>query len=353
MKGEKIAKDPIAMLAQLEAACRTCCWKVNWRRARSRTTREWVRSIRLEKEYIKGFKIKKVMPNGENGYVVGRLACASRSSNDNAPAGAPSAEEQKGDTLSETYTEVMQERMGAPMIYRHEDGMNYTRILDDLIVGSCLQTEGDVDALVEEGVSTVMCLQEDSDMDYFSLDIRPIRSRCHQVKVIDHVRHAIRDFDPYSLRRRLPGAVALVAQNAAKEGHGTTYIHCTAGLGRAPATALAYMWWTKGIPLEEAYDQLTALRPCKPRVDAIREATVDMLYGQDPVRVKISLRRRDTAKEVRVAGLDVGWGQSVPMVASSTYMPRLWLTRHLPPGTYQFKFIWVSLHVHSAMIVLY
>jgi hypothetical protein len=30
-----------------------------------------------------------------------------------------------------------------------------------------------------------------------------------------------------------------------------------AGLGRAPATALAYMWWFKGIHLEDAYELLT------------------------------------------------------------------------------------------------
>lgn len=42
--------------------------------------------------------------------------------------------------LSEHYTDVMRERMGSAVLtYRHEDGTNYTRILDDLIVGSCLQ----------------------------------------------------------------------------------------------------------------------------------------------------------------------------------------------------------------------
>ncbi len=39
----------------------------------------------------------------------------------------------------------MQQRMGTSLTYRHEDGMNYTRILDDLIVGSCLQTPEDAD----------------------------------------------------------------------------------------------------------------------------------------------------------------------------------------------------------------
>ena len=244
--------------------------------------------------------------------------------------------------LSDTYTEVMQERMGAPLVYRHEDGMNYTRILDDLIVGSCVQTSDDVSVLENEGVTTVMCLQENSDMEYFSLDVEPIRERCASGGMIDHIRHAIRDFDPYSLRRRLPEAVALIAQNAQQPGHGTTYVHCTAGLGRAPATALGYMWWVKGIPLDVAYSNLTSLRPCKPREDAIREAAVDMLYGKDPVPVTISLRRRDMSSDVKIAGIDVGWGQSVTMVPKYVGQRAMHMVRrHLPPGRYQFKFIWV------------
>jgi len=208
----------------------------------------------------------------------------------------------------------MSKAMNATLTYDHSLGMNYTRILDDLIVGSCLQKPTDVEHLEREGVTTVLQLQEDSDLEYFSLDNAPIRDRC-AAGPIQHIRHAVRDFDPYSLRRRLPEAVALIAQSAARPAAGTTYIHCTAGLGRAPATALAWMWWFKGIPLDEAYAQLTSLRPCKPRADSIREAAVDLLYGNDPIDVTIALRRRDAgASDVRIAGIDVGWGQSVPLV---------------------------------------
>lgn len=34
-----------------------------------------------------------------------------------------------------------------------------------------------------------------------------------------------------------------------------------AGLGRAPATALAWMWWFKGWHLEDAYEHLTGTLP--------------------------------------------------------------------------------------------
>ena len=242
------------------------------------------------------------------------------------------------ETKSDEYSDVMSQRMGAALTYRHEDGMNYNRILEDLIVGSCLQTIADVDILAEkENVKTVMCLQEDSDMAYFSLDVAPIRNRCEERSDILHLRHAIRDFDPFSLRRRLPGAVALLTQTADAQG-GTSYVHCTAGLGRAPATALAYMWWIKGIPLDDAYELLTGIRPCKPKADAIREAAVDLLYGKGPVPVTITITRRGIASKIEIAGLDVGWGQSVALEPDSR--KHLSVKRNLPPGKYQFKFIW-------------
>lgn len=246
------------------------------------------------------------------------------------------------DELSKEYTDTMQRRMGAPsLIYNHEDGMNFHRIDDDIIVGSCLQTAEDLDKIAdEERVTTVLCLQEDSDMAYFDLDVTPIRQRAKQRSDVAHLRHAIRDFDPFSLRRRLPGAVSLLIRRTERCQKNVSYVHCTAGLGRAPAVALAYMWWYKGMPLSDAYEVLTSIRPCKPRVDAIREATVDLLYsGIGPVPTTIRLLRRGTAQSVAVAGLDVGWGQSIPL-RPDPKTKKLSVTRWLPSGVYQYKFIY-------------
>ena len=47
--------------------------------------------------------------------------------------------------------------MGGVLTYRHEDGMSFDEILDDLIVGSCPQTPEDIDrqALPPHGTSSV------------------------------------------------------------------------------------------------------------------------------------------------------------------------------------------------------
>jgi hypothetical protein len=66
------------------------------------------------------------------------------------------------------------------------------------------------------------------------------------------------------------------------------YVHCTAGLGRAPAVCIAYLYWYadrySNQPLsylDDAYRTLTSLRPCGPKKDAVRAATFDLLKGHD------------------------------------------------------------------------
>ena len=91
-----------------------------------------------------------------------------------------------------------------------QDGMNFATVLDNLMVGSCLQTAADVDRQApcllyqstssrterrtvcrladEEGVGAVLCLQEDSDMAWFDLDVAPIQARCQERSDIQHIR---------------------------------------------------------------------------------------------------------------------------------------------------------------------
>ncbi|KAL6750276.1 protein-tyrosine phosphatase-like protein [Haematococcus lacustris] len=229
--------------------------------------------------------------------------------------------------------------MGTSLSYRHELGIDYNRILPDLIVGSCLQTAEDVDRLAEqEGVTTIFSLQEDCDMAYFKLDLEPIKARCMERGDVKHVRFPIRDFDPYDLRRKLPKAVARLAREHDPKA-GTVYIHCTAGMGRAPATALAYMNWIRGMQLDHAYSMLTSMRRCGPKIEAIRSATSDLLLGTDPVETTIAVHRFGQAKSIQVAGLDVGWHAPLPMEKETKPPFRFVLHRKLYPGKYQYKLI--------------
>jgi len=227
--------------------------------------------------------------------------------------------------------------------------MNFTRILPQLIVGSCLQTPADLDRLVEEeGVQTILNLQQDPDMEYFDLDVAPIVARAQERGDVRHVRFPITDFCPHDLRVRLPAAVATILRaghaplpdDGSPSGPDTLYVHCTAGMGRAPGVALGYMYWVLGMDLLEAHRALTSLRPCHPKLDSIRQATVDVLGGHKKSLATVSFGPPvGAARAVQVAGLDVGWGAALDLKPSASVPGRLELRRELLPGRYPYKFI--------------
>jgi len=263
-------------------------------------------------------------------------ASASSSSSSSAKDAA-STKGEGGSDLDAGYNQEMQEKMGGSLTYEHERGMNYTRILPQLIVGSCLQTGEDAAWLREkEKVRGVLCLQQDSDMEYFSLDLNPVLRGCERVG-ITHVRCRVNDFDPHDLRLKLPSGVAALdkAMRECEDGE-CVYVHCTAGLGRAPGVSIAYMYWVLGMPLMEAHRVLTSQRPCHPKLDAIRHATCDLIFGGGTNRVKVGMKAPVSAKEVLVAGLDMGWDNPAQCKRDGD---RFVLERSLPAGRFQYKYI--------------
>ncbi|GAQ77869.1 protein tyrosine phosphate [Klebsormidium nitens] len=255
-----------------------------------------------------------------------------------ATAAAAAAGSKKDDAAkTDEYSKTMQQTMGTALTYRHELGMNFAHVLPDLIVGSCLQKPADVDRLVEEeNVGAIICLQQDPDLAYFSLDLGAIQRRCAERKDVEHIRSPIRDFDPFDLRMCLPDAVQTVHEAFERCKGKTVYIHCTAGLGRAPGVALAYMHWLRGFTLAEANARLQEVRPCHPKLESIRAATCDVISGGSKEPVTIVWRSGGVPKTVEVAGLDVGWGGRLQLERKDG---RWILERLLPAGRYQYKFI--------------
>lgn len=174
---------------------------------------------------------------------------------------------------------MMQRQMKNPYEYHHELGMYYTRITEKLVIGSQPQSPNDIEQLFHgEGVASIVNLQQDHDIAYWGMDIGPIMQRCQELGIQYHRVPAI-DFDPHSLRAALPRMVAAIASSIS--GGKTVYVHCTAGLGRAPAAAIAYLFWFGGMTLDEAYEFVTSKRPCGPKREAIRGATYDLAKNSD------------------------------------------------------------------------
>jgi len=83
-------------------------------------------------------------------------------------------------------------------------------------------------------------------------------------------------------------------------------------MGRAPGTALAYMYWYKGFQLMEAHKHLTGLRACNPKLTAIRAATCDILFdgkGTAPVRIAVPRSKAGTAQRVQVGLCCPSWNR--------------------------------------------
>lgn len=186
----------------------------------------------------------------------------------------------QGSTRMDDYNTAMKRMMRNPYEYHHDLGMNYAVISENLIVGSQPQKPEDIDHLKdEEQVAYILCLQQDKDIEYWGIDFQSILNRCKELG-IQHIRRPAVDFDPDSLRSQLPKAVSAI-EWAISQGKGRVYVHCTAGLGRAPAVAIAYMFWFENMDLNAAYKKLTSIRPCGPSKRAIRAATYD-LAKNDP-----------------------------------------------------------------------
>jgi atypical dual specificity phosphatase len=148
--------------------------------------------------------------------------------------------------------------------------ISYTQILPRLFVGSGPRLVGDIEALRNDlGVTAVLDLQTDDDKRALRVAWEHLEAG-YRDAAIKLVRLPILDFDPADLRAKLPAAVA--ALRALLLAGRTVYLHCSAGTGRSPSVAVAYLHRCLGWTLERAEAYVQARRFCIPNLDAIRLA---------------------------------------------------------------------------------
>ena len=138
--------------------------------------------------------------------------------------------------------------------------LNWDEITPRIVIGSCPMTPSDIDRIHRKArTSALLSLQHEECLAAFRIDY-PAQRRYGERLGLTMARCPIRDFDPPDMRRRLPTATrrltALIAQ-----GH-RVYVHCTAGIGRAPLTVLAYLTFVEGRSLEQASALLARERRC-------------------------------------------------------------------------------------------
>jgi protein-tyrosine phosphatase len=153
---------------------------------------------------------------------------------------------------------------------KREDGLarsirstrpSVTEVLDCLLIGEYPRVE-DVAWLKQSfGITAVHSLQDDYDLSHHGLDIDDLRSAYHHHE-IKLVRTPISDGSADDARRHLKAALhdlrALV-----KSGQ-RVYLHCNAGLNRAPTVAIAFLRSHEGMSLDEAAAHVKRRRACGP-----------------------------------------------------------------------------------------
>jgi len=151
--------------------------------------------------------------------------------------------------------------------------MHFDHIPPKIYLGSCPANAQDIERLRQEaGVTGVVNVQTDSDLRYMYIDWDEMKQH-YAASGIEVRRVPARDFDRDDLRRKLPDCADAVCE-LVKAGH-TVYVHCSAGINRSPSTAIAYLHWYEGFPLDEAVEYVTTRRDCDPYVEAIQLATQD------------------------------------------------------------------------------
>jgi protein-tyrosine phosphatase len=148
--------------------------------------------------------------------------------------------------------------------------MQFDHVPPKMIIGPYPQNAADIDALADAGATAVFNVQTDEDFAHRGINW-PVLVERYSARNVRVVRFPIRDFDPTSLCDHLHGA-AHQLHDLIQQGH-TVYIHCTAGMGRAPAVAVGYLCWVRGYSLDDAVAHVKKHRPVAvPNVNVLRRA---------------------------------------------------------------------------------
>jgi hypothetical protein len=127
------------------------------------------------------------------------------------------------------------------------------------------------------GVTAVLSLQHDECLARWTIDYAEMRREGERLGLA-MARWPIHDFDPEDTRRRLSGAVRSLAGLQAR-GH-RTYVHCTAGISRAPLTVFGYLTLVGGLAETAARKLIMDRRPgAVPYWDAYEAARADLTAG--------------------------------------------------------------------------
>jgi len=139
-------------------------------------------------------------------------------------------------------------------------------VIDALAVGEYPTPEDAPWLRRHAAISAVVSLQDDVDLERKGLSLQDL-NRAYAAERIRFERIAVPDGDADGLRARLDESVALIARLIA--GGDRVYLHCNAGLNRAPTVAIAYLHVHRDQALDAACAWVKSCRPCVPYMRAL------------------------------------------------------------------------------------
>jgi protein-tyrosine phosphatase len=143
-----------------------------------------------------------------------------------------------------------------------------TELLPELLIGEYPQV-GDISWLKEAlRVSAVHSLQDDRDLVVNGLSIVDLQHG-YSEHGIRFVRTPIADGSSDDVVLHLGEALEVLADLAAAKER--IYLHCNAGVNRAPTVAIAFLHWHQKLSLEEATKFVKDRRNCGPFVSTLEE----------------------------------------------------------------------------------
>jgi protein-tyrosine phosphatase len=145
---------------------------------------------------------------------------------------------------------------------------------DKLWIGTFVRPE-DVPILQRMGVTTVLNLQSDKDLEVYNIPIKKLLKAYDQAE-IELRRVATPDFDQNAMTANLDRIVAELDE-ALVPRWAKAYLHCTAGVNRSPTVAAAFLIRAKGFSAQEAYDFVTGRRHCSPYLAVLEKYQASLL----------------------------------------------------------------------------
>ena len=148
--------------------------------------------------------------------------------------------------------------------------INFDRIENNIFIGTAPQNDVDVTRLAKMKITAVVSLQSDHDLAGLRIDWKKLQSN-YQDNNIAIQRFPIIDFDEVDLGNRL--AEPIQALNALLAVGHRVYVHCNAGICRAPATVLGYLCHYKGMGVKEGLRYIRQNRPqVHPYINSVEQA---------------------------------------------------------------------------------